>query len=204
MDIRIPQFDSVRVLVAGAGALGSTLALVLQREGARVTLVDPAGVGDNASGVAAGMLAPAFEATLDPASEGHFGLLAQARGLYEEAEPLLRSALAAAPPGTPAAERAEDFVALEDWLTDGIPLVANVARECLVGWYGANEPTRGLWRIAARPVDPAAARCPALVVVPAHDRIVPPESAESVVSALPCSRHSTGRPMAQKRHLPHM
>jgi polyhydroxyalkanoate synthase len=42
-----------------------------------------------------------------------------------------------------------------------------------------------LWRIAARPVDPAAARCPALVVVPAHDRIVPPESAESVVSALP-------------------
>jgi polyhydroxyalkanoate synthase len=93
--------------------------------------------------------------------------------------------LAAAPPGTPAAERAEDFVALEDWLNDGIPLVANVARECLVGWYGANEPARGLWRIAARPVDPAAARCPALVVVPAHDRIVPPESAESVVSALP-------------------
>ncbi len=25
-----------------------------------------------------------------------------------------------------------------------------------------------------------------------------------VVSALPCSRHSTGRPAAQKRHLPHM
>jgi polyhydroxyalkanoate synthase len=42
-----------------------------------------------------------------------------------------------------------------------------------------------LWRIASRPVDPAAAKCPALVVVPAHDRIVPPESAEAVVSALP-------------------
>ena len=26
----------------------------------------------------------------------------------------------------------------------------------------------------------------------------------SVVSALPCSRHSTGRPAAQKRHSPHM
>ena len=25
-----------------------------------------------------------------------------------------------------------------------------------------------------------------------------------VVSALPCSRHSTGRPATQKRHLPHM
>src|SRR3954466_13723362 len=30
------------------------------------------------------------------------------------------------------------------------------------------------------------------------------EPSSGVVSALPCSRHSTGRPETQKRHLPHM
>ena len=31
---------------------------------------------------------------------------------------------------------ARDFVALEDWLNDGVPLALPVARECLGGWYG--------------------------------------------------------------------
>ncbi|HXQ45452.1 MAG TPA: FAD-dependent oxidoreductase, partial [Caulobacteraceae bacterium] len=52
---------SARVVVAGAGALGASIALVLARAGARVALADPAPQGANASGVAAGMLAPAFE-----------------------------------------------------------------------------------------------------------------------------------------------
>ena len=51
-----------RVVVAGAGALGASIALVLARAGAQVILADPAALGANASGVAAGMLAPAFEA----------------------------------------------------------------------------------------------------------------------------------------------
>ena len=33
----------------------------------------------------------------------------------------------------PASERAKLFVALEDWLNDGVPLAAPVARECLGG-----------------------------------------------------------------------
>jgi len=56
---------SARVVVAGAGALGASIALVLARAGARVALADPAPQGANASGVAAGMLAPAFEARPD-------------------------------------------------------------------------------------------------------------------------------------------
>ena len=58
------RLTGARVLVAGAGAIGSVLSLILAQEGARVILADPAPVGDNASGVAAGMLAPAFEAVL--------------------------------------------------------------------------------------------------------------------------------------------
>ena len=48
----------------------------------------------------------------------------------------------------PASERATLFVALEDWLNDGVPLAAPVARECLGGWYGANTP--GARRMADR------------------------------------------------------
>ena len=71
-----------RIVVAGAGAIGSVLALRLRGEGAQVLLADPAPRAANASGVAAGMLAPAFEAALDPVSSGHFELLKTARDLW--------------------------------------------------------------------------------------------------------------------------
>ena len=71
-----------QVVVAGAGAIGLAVALALAKEGAAVTVRDPAPLGDNASGVAAGMLAPAFEAALDPISAGHFELLKAARDLW--------------------------------------------------------------------------------------------------------------------------
>ena len=71
-----------RILIAGAGVFGSAIALELARRGLAVTLVDPAWPGDNASGVAAGMLAPAFEALLDETSGGHFPMLLAARDLW--------------------------------------------------------------------------------------------------------------------------
>ena len=80
----------------------------------------------------------------------------------------------------PASDAAQDFVALEDWLNDGVSLAAPVARECLTGWYGGNAPARGDWRIAGDAIDPVALDLPSLVVIPAHDRIVPPESAEAL------------------------
>ncbi len=80
----------------------------------------------------------------------------------------------------PHSQRARLFVALEDWLNDGVPLVANVARECLGRWYGENAPARGAWRIAGLPVKPATLRLPSFVAVPGRDRIVPPESARAL------------------------
>jgi poly(3-hydroxyalkanoate) synthetase len=85
----------------------------------------------------------------------------------------------------PASSRAALFVALEDWLNDGVPLAAPVARETIGGWYGANSPARLAWRIAGAPVDPAAARLPAFVAIPHRDRIVPPASARALASRLP-------------------
>lgn len=89
------------------------------------------------------------------------------------------------------AEMAEDsaaalgFVALEDWLNDGVPLSIPVARECLGGWYGEDRPGRGRWRIEGKAIRPRDVDVPALVVVPAQDRIVPPATAAALADELP-------------------
>jgi polyhydroxyalkanoate synthase subunit PhaC len=83
----------------------------------------------------------------------------------------------------PDSGEARSFVALEDWINDGVPLSIRVARSCARSWYRANKPGRGLWRLAGQLVRPQALCRPALVVVPGHDRIVPPGSAEPLAAA---------------------
>ena len=81
--------------------------------------------------------------------------------------------------------RAAMFVALEDWLNDGVPLAAPVARECLGGWYGGNTPARGAWSVAGLAVEPGRLAMPCFVAVPGRDRIVPPESARPLAELIP-------------------
>lgn len=88
----------------------------------------------------------------------------------------------------PTASAAADFVALEDWINDGVPLPEPVARACLEGWYLQNEPAKDSWRIAGRAVVPADVTLPCLGVVPVQDRIVPPESAMALCRALGADR----------------
>jgi len=85
----------------------------------------------------------------------------------------------------PDSARAIAFVALEDWLNDGVPLAAPVARECLGQWYGDNQPGAGRWRLSGFPVRPQAVTVPTLALVPAGDRIVPPKSAVPLADAIP-------------------
>jgi glycine/D-amino acid oxidase-like deaminating enzyme len=68
--------------VVGAGVIGLSVAAELARLGARVTVIDPAPLGDNASGVSAGMLAPALESAFDEPAGGRFPLLLHARDLW--------------------------------------------------------------------------------------------------------------------------
>ena len=70
-----------KVTVAGAGALGLSAALALARAGCAVSVWDPTNKGC-ASAVAAGMLAPAFEALLDTEMSGRLDLLLAARNLW--------------------------------------------------------------------------------------------------------------------------
>ncbi len=75
---------------------------------------------------------------------------------------------------------ARRFAVLEDWVNDGVPLAAPVARECLSGWYIGNAPARGRWAIGGRIINPAKLRQPSLHVIPQRDRIVPPASAAAL------------------------
>lgn len=110
------------------------------------------------------------------------------QALFTALDPLLAlrkfSRFAALPEASPAARA---FVALEDWLNDGVPLALPVARECLAGWYGEDRPGRGLWRVAGSPILPAALTQPSLVMAPAQDRIVPPLTAAALGALLPAA-----------------
>jgi polyhydroxyalkanoate synthase len=92
------------------------------------------------------------------------------------------------PAGKAAASR---FVALEDWLNDGVPLVPRVARECLIKWYGDNTTMRGGWNVAGMTIDPRRLSIPCLAMVPGNDRIVPPGSALALGRLLPNCRIET-------------
>lgn len=85
----------------------------------------------------------------------------------------------------PDSERAQAFVALEDWLNDGVTLPAAVARTCVLGWYGENTPARGTWQVGGAPVRPRDITLPTLAVVPKKDRIVPPASANALAQDIP-------------------
>jgi polyhydroxyalkanoate synthase len=81
--------------------------------------------------------------------------------------------------------RARLFVAVEDWLNDGVPLAGPVAQECLWHWYAENRPARGHWAPGGVAVRPEELDLPAFVAIPRRDRIVPAASAEPLAAGLP-------------------
>ena len=88
-------------------------------------------------------------------------------------------------------DNAREFVLLEDWLNEGAPLAGPTARECLVGWYGDNQPGQGRWVVGGKRVVPAKINVPSLVMIPSGDRIVPPLSAAALAEPRRGLRNST-------------
>ena len=82
-------------------------------------------------------------------------------------------------------EEAESFVALEDWLNDGIPLPLKAAEDCLLGWYENNTTAKGTWIVDSVQINPAQISTPTLVMIPEDDRIVHPASASALAALLP-------------------
>lgn len=76
------------------------------------------------------------------------------------------------------------FVAIEDWLNDGVPLGADLAARCWLDWYGDNTPARGCWQVDGVVIQPARLDLPAFLAIPAKDRIVPAASALALANSL--------------------
>lgn len=85
-------------------------------------------------------------------------------------------------------EQARLFVAVEDWLNDGVDLPAALARTCVVDWYGQNKPAKGEWFAAGQAVNPAHTKNPVLVVSSSTDRLVPQESSHALAALIPQAR----------------
>lgn len=80
--------------------------------------------------------------------------------------------------------RARQFVALEDWLNDGVPLAGPLALQVMEQWYGGNLPPTGRWKVCGRPVRPAQIAAPSLIAMPRGDRIVPAASSQALADTL--------------------
>lgn len=74
---------------------------------------------------------------------------------------------------------AENFVAVEDWLNDGVPLVAGVAHTAFVDWYRDNETVINNWKILGQRIMPGQLEMPIHLVTASRDELVPPASALS-------------------------
>lgn len=82
---------------------------------------------------------------------------------------------------------ADLFVAVEDWLNDGVPLPLAVARECFGDWFAGNYPATNQWRVGRKIINPRQLTMPSLLVVPKQDKIVPPAAAHALARALPAA-----------------
>lgn len=74
----------------------------------------------------------------------------------------------------------ENFVAMETWLNDNIPLAGEVFREFIKNLYQDNQLVKNTLKINGKRVDMKKITCPVLSLVAENDHLVPPESSTVV------------------------
>ncbi len=77
------------------------------------------------------------------------------------------------------------FVAVEDWLNDGVDLPGAVAQHCIRDWFLGNVPARGGWYLDEQAVKPENITVPALVIASDKDRLVEYETASILADKIP-------------------
>ncbi|MFO1105424.1 MAG: alpha/beta fold hydrolase [Amaricoccus sp.] len=88
----------------------------------------------------------------------------------------------------PAGPEAMLFVAMEDWLADGITMPARAAKDLLVGWQIHNLTARRQWSFLGGLVDARSITAPSLVVCARSDSIATPSLAQPLADAIPHAR----------------
>lgn len=77
------------------------------------------------------------------------------------------------------------FVAVEDWVNGGGDLPSGIVQQAVQNWYLDNKVVSGKWTVNSHKIDARKIKKPSLVIVPAKDKIVPPESAEPLSRQIP-------------------
>lgn len=85
-------------------------------------------------------------------------------------------------------DAAKLFVAVEDWLNDGVNLPGGMAEQVIRDWFTGNLTGEGAWEIDARPVRPGDIDTPTLIMTSKNDRLVDYESAAALHTQVPGSR----------------
>ncbi|MBX2855398.1 MAG: hypothetical protein KTR21_10435 [Rhodobacteraceae bacterium] len=88
----------------------------------------------------------------------------------------------------PESPQAQLFVAVENWLNDGVPLATPVARTLFVEWGMGDQLAEGGWRVSGVPVRPRDLPAPLLVIASPKDTVVPYASATAVLADAPGAR----------------
>ena len=83
------------------------------------------------------------------------------------------------------------FVALEDWLADGVPMPAPAARDLLINWQIHNATAKGAWQFLGKTVDPGDIAAPALIISGQSDSIATPALALPLAGKIPGARALT-------------
>ena len=78
---------------------------------------------------------------------------------------------------------AKNFIALEHWVNDGVPMTGNVAKECLIGWAQHNALAKSKWKAGGKTIHPQKTKMPVFLAIPKNDHVVPFDC------ALPLSQH---------------
>ncbi len=81
-------------------------------------------------------------------------------------------------------EEREHFIAIEHWVSNGIPLANKVAEECLLLWPQENLLHKEQWEVAGQIIAPQHIHCPTLAIVPSDDNIVPSECAIALAGSI--------------------
>lgn len=79
----------------------------------------------------------------------------------------------------------KQFLALEHWVNDGVPLAQKVAEECFVDWPHGNILSQHQWKVGRRWIEPGSISCPVLAVIPQNDLIVPTGCALPLTREIP-------------------
>jgi polyhydroxyalkanoate synthase len=77
------------------------------------------------------------------------------------------------------------FIAVEDWLNDGVSLPHGIAMECLRDWFIENKIGNGSWQLDGRTISLSAISAPSLIIASKKDRLVEYDMAVALYEEIP-------------------